>query len=127
MLKNTSRRILGDSSFFEIFEIFLPLRPFGKISFLANFMEVYFVGLHAYFWCPKVRRMLKNTSRRILGDSSFLRFVRFFRHRGPFGKSHFWQILWKNILLVSMYIFGILSSVGCLKILLGAFWKIQVF
>ena len=51
--------------------MFSPPRPFGKISFLANFMEVYFVGLNAYFWCPKVQRMLKNTSRCILEDSRF--------------------------------------------------------
>ena len=110
-----------------MFEIFSPPRPFGKISFLANFIEVYFVGLNVYFWCPKVRSMLKNTCRHILEDSSFLRFLRFLFHHGPLGKSHFWQILWKNVLLVEMHIFGVLRSGGCLKALLGAFWKIEVF
>ena len=47
---------------FKHFEIFCPPWPFWKIYFLANFFEVYSDGLDEYFWCYKVRRMLKNTS-----------------------------------------------------------------
>ena len=81
----------------ENLEIFCPPQPFGKISFLANFVEVYSVGLNTYFWCPNVHQMLKNTSMRILEHG---RIFRFFFHRGPLGKCHFWQILLKYILLV---------------------------
>ena len=79
------------------FEIFRPPWPFGKISFLANFIEVDCVGLNGYFWCPKVCRMLKNTSMQILEDS---RILTFFAHHGPLRKSLFCQILSKYILLV---------------------------
>ena len=68
--------------------------------------------------------MLKNTCRRISEDS---RILIFFHHCGPLGKSNFWQILPKSILLVKMHIFVVLRSGGCLKILVGAFRKIQEF
>ena len=42
---------------FKNFEIFCPPKPFGKISFLAKFVEAYSVRLNLYFWCPKVRQM----------------------------------------------------------------------
>ena len=91
MLKNTCRLISEASRILRFFH------HLGKISFLANFVKVYFVGLNAYFWCTEVRRMLKNTCRLISEDS---RILKFFRHRSPLGKSHFWQILSKSILLV---------------------------
>ena len=94
ILKNTSWHILEDSRILRFFRHRIPL---GKISFSANFIEVYVVGLNAYFWCPEVRQMPKNTSRYILEDS---RILRLFRHRGHLGKSQFWQILSKYILLV---------------------------
>ena len=115
--------------------MFLPPWPFGKISFLANFMEVYFVALNAYFWCPKVGRMLQNTSRRILEDSSFLRFLKCFRYRGPLGKSFFWQIfvIYFKYYLSEVYFVGLNAYFWCpkvrqmLKNTSGAFWNIQVF
>ena len=65
MLKNTCKRISNDS---RILKFFSPPRAFGKISFLANLIKVYFVGLNAYFWCPEVRRMVNNTCTRISED-----------------------------------------------------------
>ena len=44
---------------FMIFVIFTPPLPFGKISLLASLVEVLWVGLNAYFWCPTVSQVLK--------------------------------------------------------------------
>ena len=54
--------------------------------------------------------MLKNVSMQILEDS---RFLRFFAHHDPLGKSHFWQVWLKSFRLVKMHILGVLRSVGC--------------
>ena len=95
MIKNTSRRILEDSSFFRFFNH--HARPFGKISFLVSLVEVFFVGLNAFFWCPKVPCVLKNTSTEFWKIQDF---CDFFHHRGPSGKSHFWHVFSKCFVLV---------------------------
>ena len=97
---------------FKIFDIFWPVLSFGEISFLASLLKSFSVSRNAYFSCVlKVRQVLQNSCMRIFG-----RFNDFFAHRGPLGKSQFWQVWSKSgkvATLVEMHILGVIRSVGC--------------
>ena len=64
MFKKPSRRILEDST---ISRFFSPPWPFGENVIFGQFwLNYFFFGVNAYFWCPGVRLIIKNTSRGIL-------------------------------------------------------------
>ena len=102
MLQNYCMRILEDSRIFLLTADLWENLNFGKFDrSLARWQRC----RNEYSWCHKVRRVLENASMRILEESRFLKI--FFAHRGPLGKSYFWQVCSKSFWLVEMHIVGV--------------------
>ena len=94
---------------------FYPPQPFGKMLFLASLGEVFSVGWNAYFWCPKVRLVLKMLLWDFLKIQDFWYFL-------PTA-----ALILVFAMLLEIHFFGVLRSIQCWEMVLCDFWKIQDF